>query len=85
MEQEYITNPNINGGEPIPVYEMGKVVPGSPLWEVIQQQQKENSPYLTAATAREIKSYPELVQFYCTISAPKFQERSRNNGIIQTA
>lgn len=57
MEQEYITNPNINGGEPIPVYEMGKVVPGSPLWEVIQQQQKENSPYLTAATAREIKSY----------------------------
>lgn len=51
MEQEYSTNPNINGGEPIPVYEMGKVVPGSPLWEVIQQQQKENSSNLTAATA----------------------------------
>lgn len=61
MEQEYITNPNINGDEPIPVYEMGKVVPGSPLWEmaqsmptfweVIQQEQKENSSNLTAATA----------------------------------
>lgn len=61
MKQEYITNPNINSGEPIPVYEMGKVVPGSPLWElaqntptfweVIQQQQKENSSNLTAATA----------------------------------
>ncbi|MBC8585839.1 hypothetical protein [Youxingia wuxianensis] len=61
MEQEYITNPNINDGEPVPVYEMGKVEPGSPLWEmaqsmptlweVIQQQQKENSSNLTAATA----------------------------------
>lgn len=61
MEQEYITNPNINGVEPVPVYEMGKVEPGSPLWEmaqsmptlweVIQQQQKENSSNLTAATA----------------------------------
>lgn len=61
MEQEYITNPNINDGEPIPVYEMGKVEPGSPLWEmaqsmltlweVIKQQRKENSSNLTAATA----------------------------------
>ena len=61
MEQEYITTPNINGGEPVPVYEMGKVEPGSPLWEmaqsmptlweVIQQQQKENSSNLTVATA----------------------------------
>lgn len=50
MEQEHITNPNINGGEPVPVYEMENVVPGSPLWEMaqsmpslwegIQQQQK---------------------------------------------
>lgn len=61
MHQQYISNPKVNGGKPLPVYEMGKVGPGSPLWEmaqsmptfweVIQQQQKENSSNLTAATA----------------------------------
>lgn len=61
MHQQYISNPQVNDGEPLPVYEMGKVEPGSPLWEmaqsmptlweVIQQQQKENSSNLTAATA----------------------------------
>ena len=61
MHQQYIRHPQLNGGKPLPVYEMGKVIPGSPLWalaqnmptfwEVIQQQQKENSSNLTAATA----------------------------------
>lgn len=61
MHQQYISNLRINGGKGLPVYEMGKVEPGSPLWElaqntptfweVIQQQQKENSSNLTAATA----------------------------------
>lgn len=63
MHQEYIRHPQVNKGEPIPVYETGKLVPGSPLWEMAQNTptayevyilgitQKENSTSLTAATA----------------------------------
>lgn len=56
---EYISRPNVNNGQPLPVYEMGKIYPGHPLFEmaktmptfleVVRAEQKEIAPIRPAA------------------------------------
>lgn len=48
---EYISHPNINNGQPLSVYEMGKIHPGRPLFEMA----KTMPTFLEAVQAEQKK------------------------------
>lgn len=63
INTKYFSNPNVNNGEPLPMYEMGKIYPGHPLFKIA----KNTPTYLEVLKAQE----QEKIALYLTADQSK--------------